>query len=263
MRYLALAIPLCLAGYATYAEDPAEAASPVDQDVVAILDRLQARSDGLKDIECKVELVEEDRINLSERRKWGSIRFMIAEPNPHFLIHFEHTEVDGMLGKQEWYLFDGRWLHQAVERIEQITRQEMVRPGEKIDMFDLERAPFPLPFGQKKDTILKNFDVSLVPPAAGDPKGTDHLVCMPKPGSVMHRKYDKLEFFVSREVHLPVRVIATKNDGLEVLRADFPDLNNSSINAGVGKKDFTRPRAWKKYKEVIEPLPTERRNGSR
>lgn len=263
MKYIVFAVPLCLAWCATYAEDPADAANTVDPNVSVILDRLQARSDGLKDIRCKVKLVEEDRINLSERRKRGTIKFMIAEPNPYFFIHFKRIEVDGMLGKQEWYLFDGRWLHQAVERIEQVTKQEMVRPGEKIDMFDLERAPFPLPFGQKKSTILKNFHVTLVPPSANDPEETDHLVCIPKPGSVMQRKYDKLEFFVSREVHLPVRVIATKNEGLEVLQADFPDLANSSINAGVGKKDFKRPRAWNKYKEVIEPLPPDAKKGSR
>ena len=135
-----------------------------------ILARLERRSDGLTDIRCKVRFVEDDQINLTKRTKYGEILFWITQPNPHFLIRFDKTEVDGILGKREWYLFDGRWLYQALERIRQVTRQEIARPGEKIDLFDLERAPFPLPFGQKKDTILRHFTVTLVPPKPSDPR---------------------------------------------------------------------------------------------
>ena len=57
---------------------------------------------------------------------------------------------------------------------------------------------------------------------------------------------------VHQSLHLPTRVVVTKNDGLEIIRADFPGLTERSINAGVRKKDFARPAAWKKYTEVIE-----------
>ncbi len=217
-----------------------------------ILTKLQQRSDGLKDIRCKVRFVDDDRINLSKRTKYGTILFLITEPNPHFLIHFDRTEADGVLGKQEWYLFDGRSLYEVLERIRQVTKRVIAAQGEKVDLFDLERAPFPLPFGQKKDTILRNFEVSLLPPRPGDPPDTDHLVCVPKPDSTMYDKYDKLEFFVRKDIHLPSRVVVTKNDGLEISTADFLDLSSSSINTGVTKKDFARPAAWKKYKQVVE-----------
>ena len=251
---------IALAGDPPTVADPPTTAKPPPVDASAdrideILTKLQGRSDGLKDIRCQVRFVEDDRINLSTRRKYGRILFMIAEPNPNFLIHLDKSEVDGVLGKQEWYLFDGRWLYQALERIKQVTKQEIVRPGEKVDFFDLEKAPFPLPFGQKKETILRNFDVTLVPPAEGDPKGTDHLVCVPKSESHLYRKYDKLEFFVLTDVHLPSRVIVTKSDGLEINTADFPDLSTRSINAGVKRKNFAKPAAWRKYEEVVEELP--------
>ncbi len=235
------------------APDPAavakqdEAAAKIDR----ILTDLQKRSDGLTDIRCRVKFVEKDEINISERTKIGTILFLITEPNPHFLIHFEKTEVDGIRVKQEWYLFDGRWLYEAIERLQQVTKREMVPEGEKLNLYDL-KAPFPLPFGQQKEKILKNFDVELVAPAKGDPKDTDHLVCVPKPGSAMEKKYDKLEFFVRRDLHLPSRVIVTKNEGLEINTADFPDLSAGSINAGLTKKNFARPGGWKGFKEVVE-----------
>jgi len=246
-----------LAGWFALAGGPPSGLDASQNRVDEILTKLEKRSDGLKDIRCKVRFVEDDRINLSKRTKHGSILFMITEPNPHFLIHFEKTAQEGVLGKQEWYLFDGRWLYEVLERIQQVTKREIVRPGEKIDLFDLERAPFPLPFGQKKETILRNFEVTLLPPAEGDPQNTDHLVCVPKPESTMYDKYDKLEFFVLTDLHLPGRIIATKNGGLEINTADFPDLSVKAINTGVKRKAFARPAAWKKYKEVVEELPPE------
>lgn len=227
--------------------------APADPRVETILTALQNRSDGLKDIRCDVRFVEEDQVNVTKRTKEGRIQFQIVEPNPRFLIHFAKTDTDGVLGKQEWYLFDGRWLLQVLERLEQITKQQLVRTGEKIDLFDLEKAPFPLPFGQKKDKMLANFDIRLAPPTADDPLETDHLVCVPKAGSRLHRRYERLELFVDRKINLPRRIVVTKNKD-EVNTADFGDLSEKSINAGVTDKDFERPAAWKKYKEVVEEL---------
>lgn len=224
--------------------------------VEAILTRLEKRSEGLRDIRCKVRLLEDDQINLAERSKQGQILFLMSDANPHFLIHFDRVEADGVLGKQEWYLFDGQWLYQGLERIKQVTKQEIAKPGEKVDLFDLENAPFPLPFGQKKDSILRSFNVTLAEPTAADPPDSDHLVCIPKPGTRMSRRYDRLEFFVLRDIDLPGRIIATKNDGTEIVTADFPDLSTRSINAGVTEKDFVKPPVWEKekYEFVEEPL---------
>ncbi len=237
--------------------EPPERLDASQARIEEILTRLEKRSNGLQDIRCKIIFVEQDKINLTERTKWGDILFQVTEPNPRFLIHFAKTAADGILGKQEWYLFDGRWLYQAVERIEQVTKQEMVRPGGKVDFFDLESAPFPLPFGQKKDEILRNFDVTILSSGPNDPKDTDHLVCIPKPKSRLHDKYDKLEFYVHRTVNLPTRVIVTRNGGLEIIRTDFPDLSEQSINAGVKSKHFRKPSAWKDYKVVVEELGPE------
>ena len=225
-----------------------EAAARID----TILTKLQQRSDGLADIRCNVRFVEEDQINLTKRTKIGRLLFKVAEPNPLWVVHFDRTEADGVLGKRESFLFDGRWLYEASERLEQVTQREWVREGETVDFFDLESAPFPVPFGQKKEKILKNFTVTLIAPAPGDPPDTDHLVCVPKPDSPLKRRFDKLEMFVRKDIHLPSRIIVTKNEGLERNTADFDDLSEKSINTGVTEKDFAHPKEWKKYEWVIE-----------
>ena len=236
---------------------PAGAAPGAAQDVDGILTRLEERGNGIKDLRCKVEYTIEDKINLDELTKHGSISFKRAEPHEMFLIHFEKTVQGGVgpKGRREWYLFKDRWLWEVKEATKTIIKREYVHPGEKVDLFDLDSAPFPIPFGQKKDQILKNFEVKLVPPSGGDPEGTDHLLCMPKPGVALSKDYEKLEFYVSRELHLPVKVVATELGGKKVTTAVFPDLGKDSINAGLSDKDFAEPGEWKKYATDEEPLP--------
>lgn len=223
-----------------------------EQRIDAILTQLETRSEGLKDISSNVRFVEDDQVNLTKRVKTGNVRFLMGDPNPRFMVHFERTEIDGMLGQREWFLFDGRWLYEAIERIKQVTKREIAAPGERIDLFDLENAPFPLPFGQKKETILKNFEVSILPHKADDPPNTDHLVCIPRPETPFYRKYDRLEFFVDRELHLATRIVAVKNEGYETITADFPGLSNESLNKGLKPGDFQPPAEWRPYKWVVE-----------
>jgi len=266
MTTLVSMVVLMVASLGLLEDVPPVPVSKADTDRVSsskvdeILTRLEKRSDGITDIRCTVRLREDDRLNLSERVKDGRILFLIADPNPRFLVHFEKTRVDETLGKQEWYLFDGYWLFQGLERTERVTHREIARQGESVDLFDIETAPFPLPFGQKKDKILRHFDVRIVPPAKTDPTRTDHLVCVPKPGSRLERKYDKLEFFVREDLNLPVRVVATRNSGLEVITADFPNLSEKSINTGLTKKHFSQPREWKGYELTVEPLEPVKEN---
>jgi len=220
-----------------------------------ILTRLESRNEEIRDIRSEIKLIDDDQVNLTRRTRTGSILFMKAEPNPMWMVHFDRTVADGMLGKQEWYLFDGRYLYEALERLEKVTKREFVREGERVDFFDIEQAPFPLPFGQKKEKILSNFNVLLVPPTPKDPENADHLLCIPKPDSVFDGRYNTMEFFVDRELHLPVKILVKKEDGLVTTTAEFPNLSEKAINAGVTEKDFKHPKAWRSYEEVYEPLP--------
>ncbi len=226
----------------------------VDPKIDAILMRLEKRGEGLKDIACRVEYVEDDQINLSQQKKSGSIRFLLTERNPVFMIQFDKTVVDGLLGKREWYYFDGRWLWRALERTRTVNKQELVPEGEVIDLFDIESTPFVLPFGQKRDEILLNFTLKLEEPAAGDPKDVDHLLCTPRAGSRLADRYQQVHLFVHREVGLPVRIVTVRTGGYVRETADFPDLGERSLNAGLSAKDFAPLKEWREYEISAEPL---------
>lgn len=228
-------------------------ASPID----AILTRVEKARDGLTDLRCGVRYVEDDRINYVKRTKFGRISMLMAQPNPLFMVYFERTEVDGMVGKREWYLFDGRWLYEAVERVAQVTKREIADEGERLDFFDIEKAPFPLPFGQKKETMRRHFDISLAPPQSSDPPESEHLVCIPKADSTMKTKYDRLDIWVLPGIDMPGRVVVTRENGQEIKTADFLELTSRSINLGLSAKEFVPQPEWKSYKEVVEARPPE------
>jgi hypothetical protein len=253
----------CLAGAGTAIanDEPARPATEpdakpaterkIDPKIDQILTRVESRGKELRNIECKIRVFDDDKIMLTQSLRTGSVRYMVTEPNPIWMIHFERVEVDGSRLKQEWYLFDGKWLYDVQERIKQITKYDYASSGEKIDFFDIERSPFPMPFGQKKTQILDNFEVSLVEPGKKDPPNTDHLVCIPRTGSRLARDYTMLEFFIRRDLNLPSRIIVRKNDGDDIRTVDFPDLSEKTINAGLDKKAFARPKAWSGFEEVM------------
>ena len=236
---------------------PADSASNrVAPEIDAILTRLEKKGDEIGDLRCALEYRIDDRINLDELIKYGSIAFKRAQPHDMFLIHFHKLVQDDIpIKKKEWYLFKNRWLWEAKERTTTIIKREIVAEGETVDLFDVETAPFPVPFGQKKDNILKNFTVSLPPPAKGDPKDTDHLVCIPQPGTQMAKDFSKLEFYVSRKTHLPVRIVATEtNDKGKVTKVTTATFAKVQTDAGLTDRDFASPAEWKKYDVIEEPL---------
>lgn len=232
--------------------DATEAVAPVVDD---ILTRLEKRSDGLTDIRCKIRLVEDDQINLAKNTKVGSLRLMVTDANPRAFVHFDKVEIDGALRKQEWYLFDGRFWFEAIERLKQVTKREIAREGEAFDLFNLETSPFPMPFGQNKSMILRHFTVEHVTSAPGDPEQTRHLRLLPKPGSRLDRRYTSIDYYVRTGLDLPVRIVVGRNDGMEIVSVDFIDLSEKSINVGLTGKDFTAPKAWNDFVVVEEVDP--------
>jgi hypothetical protein len=253
---------LCLAGSSSTQPAPTSRPTtrPAASDTIrVILTEMEQMGDKVQDLRCSVEYTVEDLIGLSEFTKFGRILYKRTEPNPHFLISFHKTHEGGIVNRsKEWFVFSDRWLFEAKEAGGTIIKREVLREGEKVDLFSLEDSPFPIPFGQRRDEILRHFSVALKPPHQTDPPGCDHLVCIPRPGSRLAETYSRMEFFVSKKLHLPVKIIAVEADPdghpAKVIVAVFPDLANRSINAGVAIDDFKLPPETRKYQLITEPL---------
>jgi len=228
---------------------------PVTPEVAKILDDMETAGNAVKTIRCDVKLNEKDNLNLTETTKYGSILFKRDEPHAMFMVAFDRTEADGIVHKdKEWWLFRDRWLIEAKSQSNTIIRREQLRPGETIDLFDLEQTPFPMPFGQKRDQIERNFGVSLTPPTADDPQGCDHLVCRPHPNAPLAREYKRLDFLVSKDLRLPIRIIVEDVRGDSVRIADFPSLSKADLNLDLPDKAFALPPETKDYGVSTESL---------
>lgn len=244
------------------ASRPAASAPAVDPEVEQLLDRLERRGETVSDLKCRVRQAMDGLIVGEKIVKEGSLKYLRGDPakgeNPRFYIHFDKIVQDDFPLKPEWYVFDGRWFIEAKESVKQVIRREVVRPGEKQNVFGVEDSPFPVPFGQKKAEILKNFEARIRPVGPKDPAGTIHLECIPRPGTPREKEYQELHFFIDPKLDLPIRIVAHRKTGTKVSEihdVTFPGLGPNSINTGIAGSefDYKPPRDWSVTTETLEP----------
>ncbi len=134
-----------------------------------------------------------------------------------FRIHFDTLRMGQgpKLREKVDYAFDGRWLTVAKHRIRQMTRYQVAAKGETVEPFRLGRGPFPLPFGQKADEVIKYFKVTTRPTKEDEPENTDYLKMIPRPKHRRTMGVTKIEMWISRDTHLPVRIFTTDGEEKE------------------------------------------------
>ena len=84
--------------------------------------------------------------------------------------------------KLDYELIDGKLIERNYRAHSQIT-QQVIRPGEKIDLFKLGQGPFPLPIGQPKEEVHKQFAVKSRCPDKDDPADSVHIQLTPEPNT--------------------------------------------------------------------------------
>jgi hypothetical protein len=223
-----------------------------DPKVEAILDRLEKAGDNIKDLKAKVQhelyqIIPDDR-----QIKLGMLayRAAVGDQDAKFMIHFDtmiHDELK--LLKKEWFCFDGKWFREIREQTRGVIDREVVAPGEKFDPFKLGEGPFPLPFGQKKAEILKEFKVTLIPPTKDDPAKTDHLLMIPLETGKFHKKYKQVEFWVDQKGALPVKMVSEDRHS-NIITATFKDIE---LNTNIPDEVLWVP-APPDYSYTREPL---------
>jgi len=239
--------------------------APLDPQVDKILTRLEQRK--VEDLRAKLtwRLTNLDGIEEDDTTsKFGRIWYREFDPVPKFLIRFD-KKVAGGGGRvsevSNTYLFDGIWFVEVQDDRKMIIRREIRRPNDPRNPFKIESGQFPVPFGQKKSEIVREFTVELVPPDPKDPKGTRHLLLTPRPSARIADTYSRLEFWVVDEGDklegLPIRVVAGRKDGTgresSYVTIDFEQIE---LNTGMSSSEF-EIKTPSGYEEEIERLPEE------
>ena len=229
--YLAMAALLLAAVSSVLAEAPAESApaAPVPADVAEVLDRMDAAGKEYKTIRARFDYELNQTLYEDVQKRKGEL--MYQSPN---LLRFEFTDKP-----QETFVFDGRMLFHKKDPTRQLIIWELRRPDEPaIESLELGKTPFPLPFGQKKEAVLKHFDAARdAAEEAKDKEKRAVLSLVPKKDTPLSKDYVKVLLWVDPKTGIPTR--ARLFDTSEnVTTVDFRDLE---INKDVDARVFTRP----------------------
>ncbi len=240
-----------------------------DADVDRILTRLEQRDvhDLRGDLVWRQQDIlpgfEDDEDSLTKR---GEIWYQQADPVARFLIHFKES-IAGTRKDQvdERHVFDGRWYVELQSRTKTMQRREVRRADDPGDPYKVGEGIFPLPFGQKKADILREFEARLVAPDPKDPSDTDHLCLTPRAATQTDRSYKQLDFWIVRTgslAGLPVKVRVAKKDGTGRVRSHITIVfDKVRLNEGFEERVFEIqcPRGYEELPpERLDPVPAPR-----
>lgn len=239
-----------LTGLPALADDPA---------IDPTLDALDKQGKNLKEFTAKVKMSQTDAAFGTDDTWAGNVAFQKkSDGDARIHVVFDQHirgKVAMPIKKEREYLLDNRMLvdRDYPKKIE--VNRQVLREGEKINLLKLGEGPFPLPIGQSKEDVHKNFDVTRIAPAKDDPAGTIHLKLDPKKGTALAAKFKSLDIWVDQKLQMPVRIDTLDAAGTEQRRTDLTDIK---INPPGGLKDaeFQLPpiveREWSRKTELME-----------
>jgi outer membrane lipoprotein-sorting protein len=233
--FLFLSLPVgCAASVASGPSTQSASLSPkssVDQ----ILDALDARGENLQDFSAKVILTDTDDSSGDSTVNTGSVVLQRKGPDDaRIRVAFTKRQVgDKIFHADHQYTLDNGILDDRDYLKKHENRTQVLKPGQKLDLFKLGEGPFPLPLGQKK-----LFDVAKIDPAKDDPPGTVHVRLTPKDGTQFASRFKTIDVWVDTVTAMPRRI---QTDDINQTTTRTTDLSDVKINAGATDKDFAQP----------------------
>lgn len=263
MRQWMITSMICLAGCVGGMTIRARAESPIappanvlngNSNVDDVLDALQQDAKVVHAFSADVRDTEDDLIQSTEVIRTGKVWFVFkpsGDATLHLVLDHKQSGNQQFAEKIE-YLLDNGWLSMRNYDTKKETHMQLVRPGEKVDLFQLGKGPFPLPIGQDKSNVHGQFDVTIVSPDKDDPPGTIHLKLVPKPGTPLDQQFSSFEVWVDRSTKMPVRLVTVNKHETE---SKTWDLLNLKVNPQLSARDLTLPQLEKGWDSIDKPLP--------
>jgi outer membrane lipoprotein-sorting protein len=234
----------------------AQAGGKDDASVDPVLDALDARGRSMNQFVADVTLSENDEATQVGSERSGRVWYHKRQGNDRIRVTFDQ-KAEGRFTKPDKleYLLDGGWLvDRDYKRAIEVKRQ-VLRPGEKVNLLKLGEGPFPLPIGQPKEDVHREFIVTKGDPAMEGPKGASHIALKPREGTRLARKFAQIDVWVDQQTQMPVRIEAL--DANETTRRTT-ELRNIKVNPepALDDKDFALPKVdeskWELHTEPYQ-----------
>lgn len=149
---------------------------------------------------------------------------------------------------QKHYIFSGRWMAEIDHENKQFIKRELVSPNEKeVDPFELGNGPIPLPIGQSKESVLKQFNVTKASrPDKGPLSKLDQRVIGLHLEPKGESEWEYIDLFYNPDTWLPVAVRTMETDGTSrVSRLTNMQLNTlSEEDAKLLSIETPDPTQW-------------------
>jgi outer membrane lipoprotein-sorting protein len=218
-------------------------AVPPEPSIDDVLDALDRCGQDLAGFDASVKLTETDNQLQSATTRTGKVWLQKKGPNDARLrVMFDKTlEEKNVRNEKIEYMLDGAWLIERDYKKHNQTRRQVLRPGEKINLFKLGEGPFPMPIGQKKEDVKKQFEVRKAKPARDDPPGTVHIILKPLAGTPLAKKVGMLDVWVDMKSQMPVRIDTLDPRQTTTRSTEFSAIRRNP-NPPLGDADFTLPK---------------------
>ncbi|MCC6423421.1 MAG: outer membrane lipoprotein carrier protein LolA [Phycisphaerales bacterium] len=222
-----------------------------DSSIDQILDALDHSGNQLQDFVADVTLTQTDARSGDSSSSAGKVYFQRTAPGEaRIRVSFDSETVgDRKMDKKVDYLLDNGWLWERDYRRKSEIKRQVLQPGQKMNLLKLGEGPFPLPIGQDKVEVHRQFDVVKVDSKESDPAGTIHLTLTPKDGSQLARKFSSIDVWVDPQSQMPARIEAVDANETTVRTTD---LTNLRMNEGLSADAFTLPPiddSWNRHEE--------------
>ena len=236
----------------------------VQPDAMAILLALQAAGQQYPTVQADVEFHEllAELGDEQTRTGWVAYQGAVGEDPAKFRIHFDRLRLGlGRPSKEKVdYAFDGHWFSVAKHKIKDMQHYQVVPAGGQAQPLKLGKGPFPVPFGQRADDVVKYCNVTTRASSEGDPANTDYLKCITRREYRDEINFRKLEMWIDRATHLPVKIAST-DASKTILTVTFSNIKPRPASAKPLKVDmfhFTDSQFGAGWSSARHPL----QNGS-
>ncbi|HUS45205.1 MAG TPA: outer membrane lipoprotein carrier protein LolA [Phycisphaerae bacterium] len=193
------------------------------------LDRMDAAGKTIKTLRAKFDYELNQTLYEDVQNRKGKLLF--GAPNR---LRFEFIDEP-----RETFIFDGRNLYHKKDATRQLVIWEVRLPDEPpVDSFELGKTPLPMPFGQKKEDVLRHFNVTRdKKEEAADEDKRIVLALVPKKGSQLAASYGRICLWVEAKTYLPTRArLWDTSENITTI-----DFHHIEMNPQVAEQDFERP----------------------
>jgi hypothetical protein len=220
---------------------PAPAATTSDAtpsaETLELLDRVERTGVAMRNLQAGVTWAKFDPTNEETMYRNGRLVIDGAGSGRRVAARFSTLIVTSPSGQEtndidERYVYENCWLWEVNANLKSVKKRQVADEGTAYDPFTLGEGNLPLPMGQARAAVLKEFDVSPCPvPDVPAFKGLDKvqgLKLVPKPTSPLRDEYRELLVFYGTDANglaILEGVHAVQKASTTTIRLRAPKIN--------------------------------------